>query len=380
MPSALFAPTRLAGLDLANRIVISPMCQYSAVDGSAQPWHRVHLGHLALSGAGLLILEATAVERSGRITHGCLGLYSDANEAALAAVLADIRAVSRAAIGIQLGHAGRKASSQRPWEGGEGLGPDAEPWPVEGPSPIAFGPGRPVPRELDDAGLARIRDAFVAAARRADRLGIDLVELHGAHGYLLHAFVSPLSNRRTDRYGGSLENRMRFPLEVAAGVRAAWPRGKPLGMRITGSDWHEGGLTQDDAVVFARELQRVGLDFVVVSSGGAIPGIKIPLKPGYQVPFAAAVKHATSLAVMTVGLITDPRHANDIVAGGQADLVALARALLDDPRWPWRAAAVLGEKVPYPVQYDRVSPTVWPGAASVVGWRPGDAKARSAAD
>jgi NADPH2 dehydrogenase len=380
MTSALFAPARLAGLDLANRIVVSPMCQYSAVDGSAQPWHRVHLGSLALSGVGLVILEATAVERSGRITHGCLGLYSDENEAALAAVLADVRAVGRARIGIQLAHAGRKASSQRPWEGGDALAANADPWPVDGASAIAFGPGRPVPHELDAAGLALVRDAFVMAARRADRLGIDLIELHGAHGYLLHSFVSPLSNQRTDRYGGSLENRMRFPLEVAAAVRAVWPREKPLGMRITGSDWHEDGLTQDDAVTFAQALERAGLDFVVVSSGGAIPGIKIPLKPGYQVPFAAAVKQATSLKVMAVGLITDPHHANDIVANGQADYVALARALLDDPRWPWRAAAALGDKVPYPPQYDRVSPKLWPGAVSVVGLRPGDAKAKSAAE
>jgi NADPH2 dehydrogenase len=353
------------------------MCQYSAVDGSAQPWHRVHLGSLALSGVGLLVLEATAVERIGRITHGCLGLYSDANEAALAAVLADVRAVGKARIGIQLAHAGRKASSQRPWEGSGGLAPGADPWQPEGASAIAFGPGRSVPKELDEAGLARVRDAFVAAARRADRIGIDLIELHAAHGYLLHSFMSPLSNQRTDRYGGNLENRMRFPLEVAAAVRAAWPHEKPLGMRITGSDWHEGGLTQDDAVLLAQGLERAGLDFVVVSSGGAIPGIKIPLKPGYQVPFAAAVKRATGLQVMAVGLITDPHHANEIIASGQADYVALARALLDDPRWPWRAAVALGDKVPYPPQYDRISPKLWPAAASVVGWRPGDPQPRS---
>lgn len=375
MSSLLFSPARLAGRTLPNRIVISPMCQYSAVDGTAQAWHRIHLGSFAASGVGTIILEATAVERPGRITHGCLGLYSDANEAALAPILADLRAVAPATrIGIQLGHAGRKASSQRPWEGGEGLQPDQDPWPTEGPSPIAFGPGRPVPKEIDAAGLVRIREAFVAAARRADRLGFDLIELHAAHGYLLHAFLSPISNLRADAYGGSPANRMRFPLEVARAVRAVWPRDKALGMRITGSDWMEGGLTVDDAVALSQALEAAGLDFVTVSSGGVVPGIKIPVRPGYQVHFAAAVKRATGLAVMTVGMINDPHQAEAVVAAGEADLIAIGRAFLDDPHWPWRAAAALGAKPPHPVQYERVRAELWPGAAAVAGTRPGDAK------
>ena len=375
MSSLLFSPLRVGGSELPNRIVISPMCQYSAVDGTAQAWHRVHLGSWAASGVGTVILEATAVERLGRITHGCLGLYSDDNEAALRPILADLRAVApQMRLGIQLGHAGRKASSQRPWEGGEGLTPEQNPWPTEGASPIPFGPGRPAPKEIDAAGLARIRDAFVASTRRADRLGFDLIELHAAHGYLLHSFHSPIANQRRDGYGGSPENRMRFLVEIAQAVRAVWPRGKALGMRITGSDWMEGGLTVDDAVALSKALEAAGLDFVTVSSGGVVPGIRILVKPGYQVHFATAVKKATRLAVMTVGMVNDPHQAEAIVANGEADLVAIGRAMLDDPHWTWRAAAALGAKPPHPVQYERVRAELWPGAAAVAGTRPGDAK------
>ncbi|HEX3862011.1 MAG TPA: NADH:flavin oxidoreductase/NADH oxidase [Stellaceae bacterium] len=367
MPSHLFTPITLGGVTLDNRIAVSPMCQYSAVDGSANDWHQQHLGSLALSGAGLLILEATAVEAIGRITPACLGLYSDTNEAALERIVATCRRWGSAKLGIQLAHAGRKASSEVPWLGGKPLAVAEGAWPRAGASPVPFGDW-PAPEELDEAGLARIRDAFVVAARRADRLGFDLVELHGAHGYLLHSFLSPVANRRTDPYGGSVDNRMRFPLEVAAAVRAVWPRDKALGVRITGSDWIDGALTAADATAFARELERVGFDYVCVSSGGISPDARIEVGPGYQVPFAEAVKHGTSsIAVQAVGMIVAPQQAEAIIASGQADCVALARAFLDDPRWPWHAADALGAGAACPPQYARSRAGLWPGAALRAG-------------
>jgi 2,4-dienoyl-CoA reductase-like NADH-dependent reductase (Old Yellow Enzyme family) len=367
---ALFAAIRLGGLALANRVVVSPMCQYSARDGVAQPWHWQHVGSLALSGAGLVILEATAVEPSGRIAPEDLGLWGEPHEAALARLVADIRSYSSTPIGVQLAHAGRKAAVRRPWDGGAPLRPDdPRAWPVDGPSPLPFSPASQTPVELDEAGLARVCAAFVAAARRAERCGFDLVELHAAHGYLLHAFLSPLSNRRQDAYGGRLENRMRFPLEVARAVRAAWPRA--LGARITGSDWAEGGITPEEAIAFAAALRQEGLDYVCVSSGGNTPDARIPgREPGYQVAFARAVKQAVPIPVMSVGMIVDPHQAEAIVAGGDADLVALARAMLDDPRWPLHAAAALGEAPAYPVQYERAGPGAGAGY-------PRAAKARS---
>lgn len=358
----LFDPITLGGVELANRIAVSPMCQYSAEDGSANDWHRLHLGTLSVSGAGLMIVEMTAVEPEGRITPHCLGLYSDANEAALASVVALCRRWGQAKLGIQLAHAGRKASVKVPWEGGRPLAPGEGAWQTYAASAIPFDDGWHVPQALDEAGLTRIRDAFVAATKRADRLGFDLVELHGAHGYLLHNFVSPISNRRNDRYGGRLANRMRFPLEIAAAVRAVWPRSKALGMRITGSDWIEGGLTSDDAGVLANELHETGFDYVCVSSGGVSPQAKIVLGPGYQVPFAAAVKQASRIAVQSVGLIVDPHLAEAIIAEGRADCVALARGFLDDPRWAWHAAEALGAEAPHPPQYARAQPKLWPGA------------------
>jgi 2,4-dienoyl-CoA reductase-like NADH-dependent reductase (Old Yellow Enzyme family) len=316
-----------------------------------------------MSGAGLLIVEMTAVEPAGRITLHCLGLYSDANEAALERVVATCRRWGTAKLGIQLAHAGRKASSQVPWEGGNPLAADAGAWTRFGPSATPFSPDLPTPEPLDESGLARIRDGFVASARRADRLGFDLLELHGAHGYLLHSFHSPISNRRTDAYGGSAENRMRFPLEIAAAVRAVWPRDKALGMRITGSDWIDGGLTPEDAGIFARELERIGLDYVCVSSGGVSSDVRVEVGPGYQVPFAAAVKQACGLAVQSVGLIVEPHQAEAIVAEGKADCVALARGFLDDPRWAWHAADALDAETAVPPQYARSRPKLWPGAA-----------------
>jgi 2,4-dienoyl-CoA reductase-like NADH-dependent reductase (Old Yellow Enzyme family) len=361
--SRLFDPIILGGITLANRIAVSPMCQYSAEDGSANDWHLQHLGSLSLSGAGLLVVEQTAVEPAGRISHGCLGLYSAANEVALARVVELCRRWGSARLGIQLAHAGRKASANIPWQGGGALASDAGRWRTVAPSAIPFADHWPVPQALDEAGLARIRDAHAEAAKRADRLGFDLVELLGAHGFLLHSFLSPISNRRSDRYGGSLANRMRFPLAVAAAVRAVWPRNKALGMRITGFDWVAGGITPEEAGVFAHELREIGFDYVCVSSGGISPQARVNLAPGYQVPFAAAVKKASGIAVQAVGMIVDPHQAETIVADGSADCVALARAFLDDPRWAWHAADALAADVACPSQYRRARPDQWPGAA-----------------
>jgi 2,4-dienoyl-CoA reductase-like NADH-dependent reductase (Old Yellow Enzyme family) len=293
--SALFSPIRLADLGLDNRIVVSPMCQYSADDGCANDWHLTHLGMLANSGASLLVLEATGVERSGRITHGCLGLYSDACEAALERVVAHCRRIGSAKLGIQLAHAGRKASSRRPWEGGQGLRAGEDPWDTIAPTAIAFGPEWRAPRAMEVGDFDRVREAFVKAARRAVRLGFDAVELHAVHGYLLHSCLSPMSNQRTDRYGGSPEARMRFPLEVAAAVRYVVPREIPLGARLTGSDWRDGGLTVADAVRFAKALKEAGLDYVCVSSGGITSDTRNPTGHGYNAELAEGVRREVTI-------------------------------------------------------------------------------------
>jgi 2,4-dienoyl-CoA reductase-like NADH-dependent reductase (Old Yellow Enzyme family) len=363
MPSALFSPTRLAGLDLANRIVVSPMCQYSADDGVASDWHLNHLGMLANSGAALVVVEATGVERRGRITHGCLGMYSDDCEAALARVVAHCRRYGTAKLGIQIGHAGRKASASRPWEGSRSLAAGEDPWETIAPSAIPFGPNWHVPREMSPADMERVREAFVAAARRAVRAGIDAIELHAAHGYLLHSFVSPISNKRTDEYGGSLAARMRFPLEVAKAVRAVAPAALPLGARITGDDWIEGGLTPDDAVTFAKALKAEGLDFVCISSGGVSTDSRPAQVAGLNIPFAEKVKREAGISTRVVGLISTPKQAEAVIAEGKADTVALARGFLDNPHWAWHAAQALGDDVPRPPQYQRAAPKVWPGAS-----------------
>ena len=363
MTSALFSPIRLADLDLANRVVVSPMCQYSADDGVASNWHLNHLGMLANSGAALVIAEATGIERRGRISHGCLGLYSDDCEAALARVVAHCRRYGNAKIGIQLAHAGRKASAASPWDGGHALGAGTDPWETIAPSAIAFGPKWPVPREMNAADMERVRNAFVDAAKRAIRAGIDAIELHGAHGYLLHSFVSPVSNKRSDEYGGSLAARMRYPIEIAQAVRAVVPKGMPLGARITGSDWLEGGLTPDDAVAFAKALKAAGLDFVCISSGGITAETRPTSVANLNVGFAEKVKREASIATRAVGLIATPKQAEAIVAEGKADMVALARAFLDDPHWGWHAANALGADVVRPKQYLRAAPKMWPGAA-----------------
>jgi len=362
MTSTLFSPIKLADLELENRIVVSPMCQYSADDGSANDWHLGHLGMLANSGAALVVVEATHVERRGRITHGCLGLYSDDNEAALARVIAHCRRIGTAKIGIQLAHAGRKASSQLPWQGGLGLKHDEDPWETIAPSAIAFGNAWQAPRAMSGDDMERVRDAFVSSAKRAVRLGFDAIELHLAHGYLLHSFMSPISNHRIDEYNGSAEGRLRFPLEVVAAVRAVVPRSVPLGARITGSDWMEGGMTPEDAVALAKALKQAGLDFICVSSGGISAEVKITLGPGYQVPFAEKVRQEAGIATRAVGLIATPQQAEAIVTEGKADMIALARAMLDDPHWGWRAAQALGAEVKRPLQYTRAAPKRWPGA------------------
>ena len=353
----LFEPFHAGQLTLANRIVIAPMCQYSAVDGCMTDWHVIHLGHLALSGAALLTIEATAVEPVGRITYADVGLWDEATEAAMARVLGSVRRHSHMPIAIQLAHAGRKASTEVPWKGGAQIGAAAAGgWQTVAPSPLPFAAGQSAPRALDRKGLARVRAAFAAAAVRAARLGIDAIQLHGAHGYLLHQFLSPLSNRRDDEYGGSLENRMRFPLEVFDAVRQAFPADKPVAMRVSGTDWVAGGWDIEQTIAFARALEAHGCAVIHVSSGGLDPRQDVPLGPSYQVPLARAVKHATRMPVVAVGLITDYEQAEAIISTGDADFVALARGILYDPRWPWHAAAHLGGHVRAPEQYLRAQP------------------------
>lgn len=360
MTSQLFTPFSIGKLELANRVTVAPMCQYSAVDGSMTDWHLMHLGTLALSGAAILIIEATGVTPEGRITPNCAGLYSDDNEAALKRVVDYCRSISPIRLGIQLAHAGRKASAQRPWEGRGALGAGEGAWETVAPSALPLAAGWPAPHELNRAEMDAIKEAFIAAARRAARAGLDLLELHSTHGYLLSEFLSPLANRRSDEYGGNLENRMRFPLEVFRALRAAWPADRPVGAKISGSDFAEGGWTPDDAVAYARELQHLGCDYVTVSGGGVVLDAKIPVAPGYQVPFAERIKREVGITTGSIGLISDPCQAEAIIANGKADFVALARAMLFNPRWPWHAAITLGAEIKYPPQYERCAPKAWP--------------------
>jgi 2,4-dienoyl-CoA reductase-like NADH-dependent reductase (Old Yellow Enzyme family) len=358
-PSTLFTPLSLGPLALPNRIMISPMCQYSAVEGRPSDWHFAHLGSLAMSGAGLLCLEATAVQADGRITPGCLGLWSDAHEAALQQLVQSLRTVSKIPLALQLSHAGRKASSRSPWEGGALIAPDdtAEGgWLPSAPSALPQRPGEAPPREMTAADIDDVITAFALAAQRARRLGFDAIELHMAHGYLMHQFLSPLSNQRGDDHGGSLENRMRLPLAVFSAVREAAGPGMPVGVRLSATDWAEGGWDLAQTLVISRRLEALGCDFLDISSGGIWHQQKSPLGPGYQVPFAQAVKREVGIPVVTVGLITEPQQAEHILAQGQADMVALARGFLFDPRWPWRAAAALGGTVVPPRQLLRCLP------------------------
>ena len=355
--STLFTPFKLRELTLANRIVVSPMCQYSAEDGCATDWHLIHWGQLLLSGAAMFTIEATAVNAEGRITYSCLGLYDDATERALGDKLARARRQAPPVpVAIQLAHAGRKASSRPPWEGGTLITRDEGGWTPVAPSAVSIKPEESPPAALDRAGIAAIRDAFVDSARRAERIGIDAIELHMAHGYLLHEFLSPISNHRTDQYGGPLEHRVRLPLEVFDAVRAVWPSSKPLGVRVSSTDWVDGGWTIDDTIELARRLVARGCDWIDASSGGVSPAQAIKLGPGYQVPFAQRVKHEVGLPTIAVGLITEPEQAEAILANEEADAVSLARAMLYDPRWPWHAAAKLGAQVRAPKQYWRSQP------------------------
>jgi 2,4-dienoyl-CoA reductase-like NADH-dependent reductase (Old Yellow Enzyme family) len=350
MTAQLFTPVELGGVTLPNRIVVSPMCQYSAVDGSAQAWHQVHYGMLAMSGAGLLCLEATPVERDGRITQGCLGLYSDDNEAAIKSIVDWARAwMPTVKLGIQLAHAGRKASAQRPWKGGGPLSqadaPDL-PWTTVSASAIPYDAKWHTPVALDAVGLKRVKQAFLEATERSARLGFDVVELHGAHGYLLSQFLSPLSNQRSDEYGGTADKRRRFPLEVFEACRKAWPAGKAMGMRLSCVEWVEGGVSIEDTIETARQLKALGCDFIDASSGGNAAAQKIPVKPGYHVEFSARIRKEAGIKTWAVGVITEPDQAEAIIAAGQADCTAHARAFLLDPRWGWNAARALGVDTP----------------------------------
>ncbi|GAA1344983.1 NADH:flavin oxidoreductase/NADH oxidase [Saccharothrix algeriensis] len=351
--SALFSPLILRSVTLPNRIAVSPMCQYSARDGFPDEWHLVHLGSRAVGGAGLVLAEATAVQAVGRISPEDTGLWDDAHVEAWRPITAFIRAQG-AVPGVQLAHAGRKASTYSPFAAGHGGVPDAEGgWTPVAPSAVPFDESYRAPVELDGAGVARVVSDFAAAARRAVAAGFEVVEVHAAHGYLLHQFLSPLSNRRTDRHGGSLENRTRLAREVTAAVRAAVGEDVPVLVRVSATDWVEGGWTPEDTVVLARELAAAGADLVDVSTGGNVPRAEIPVGPGYQVPFAETVRREADVPVGAVGLITEARQAERVVADGSADLVLLARELLRDPYWPRRAAGELGAQVTPPKQYAR---------------------------
>lgn len=361
MPAQLFTPFQVGNLALANRIIIAPMCQYSAEEGSMTDWHLINLGHLALSGAALFTIEATAVVPEGRISYGDTGLYSDANETAMGRVLESVRRYSDMPIAIQLAHAGRKASSEVPWKGGGQIAPDAaNGWQSFAPSAIPFQAGQNPPQALDHQQMKTIRDAFAKAAKRAANVGLDAVQIHAAHGYLLHSFLSPLSNQRTDAYGGSLENRMRFPLEVFDAVRDAFPAKSPVTIRVSGTDWVEGGWDIESTIAFSNALQSRGCAAIHVSSGGLSADQNIPLGPSYQVPLARAIKAATKLPVIAVGLITDFEQAEAIIGTGDADFIALARTILYDARWPWHAAAYFGATVKAPPQYLRCQPHQFP--------------------
>lgn len=357
--SALFSSYSIGELHLKNRIAIAPMCQYSSSDGLASDWHMFHFGAMTLSGAGLFCIEATAVEPAGRITAADLGLWSDETEAALAKVLAAVRRYSDMPIVIQLAHAGRKASCQVPWEGGKQVKPEGGGWQTVSSSNVPHNSDDHAPLALDRAGLQRVREAFVQAALRAHRLGINAIEIHAAHGYLLHQFLSPLSNQRTDEYGGSLDKRMRFPLEVFDAIRAAMPADAVLGIRLSATDWAEGGWDIAQCLELAKALQQRNCSFIHVSSGGLSAIQKIPAVPGYQVGFAEQIRQATGLPTIAVGLITEAEHAEAIIASGQADMVALARGILYDPHWPWHAAAELGATVEVPPQYLRSQPAAY---------------------
>lgn len=353
MPSQLFAPLTLRSVTFKNRIFVSPMCQYSSIDGMPNDWHLVHLGSRAVGGAACVIMEATAVVPEGRISPGDAGIWNDVQAAAYRPITQFIKAQG-AVPGIQIAHAGRKAAVGIPWQGGNPLA--ARGWPLVAPSAVPFDQGYVTPQALSVAEIAAVVAAFVKAAERSLAAGFDVVEIHAAHGYLLHEFLSPLSNHRTDAYGGSLENRMRLLLEVAAAVRQVWPEHLPLLVRLSASDWVEGGWDITQSVALSKKLRALGVDLLDASSGGMVAYAKIPAGPGYQVPFAAALKQEAGIVTGAVGAITDPAQAEQIIATGQADVVLLARELLRDPYWPLHAAQALGAEVAWPAQYERAKP------------------------
>lgn len=349
----LFSPLTVRSVTLRNRIGVSPMCQYSASDGLANDWHFVHLGSRAVGGAALVIVEATAVAPEGRITPGCLGLWTD-QQAGLLARLAAFLKQHGAVPAIQIAHAGRKASAAVPWRGGAHLSEREGGWPTIAPSALAFGGDLPkVPRAMTEADLERVENNFVAAAKRALAAGFEWLELHAAHGYLFSEFLSPLANHRTDQYGGSFENRIRFLLDTTRAVRRVWPEKLPLAVRLSAIDWKEGGWDLEQTVALAKRLKAAGVDLLDCSSGGVVPDANIKVGPGYQVPFAEKVRHGAEILTAAVGFITEPKQADDIVRGGKADVVLLARQLLVDPYWPAHAAKALGLKLPPPNQYAR---------------------------
>ena len=337
--------------------MVSPMCQYSAKNGCVSDWHLMHLGQFVVSGAGLIMVEMTNVEARGRISPYCVGLYNDENERALKKTVDSCRSYAKTPIGIQLAHAGRKASTQPPWLGRSFIGPESGGWQPAAPSPIAGDSGQ-VPDVLSVKDIKQLIKAFAKAAVRANKIGFDAIELHAAHGYLLHQFLSPVSNARDDQYGGRLENRMRFPLQVYEAVREVWPDHKPIGVRVSATDWMDGGWTLDDTVEFARMLKDLGCDWIDVSSGGIIGHQDIKVGPGYQVHLSKAVREKAEIPTIAVGLITEPSQAEKIILNGEADVVAMARGMLYNPRWPWHAARELGAYIAYPNQYLRCKPSV----------------------
>ena len=354
-PSALFTPFTQRSVTLRNRIVVSPMCQYSCVDGFATDWHLVHLGARAVGGAGMVMVEAAAVVPEGRITPADLGIWSDEHAIVLGRIAAFI-AAQGAVPAIQLAHAGRKASTARPWDGGRAIASNIGGWTPLGPTAEAYAEDSNPPHALEEHGIEQVIDAFRAAARRAHRAGFRIAEVHAAHGYLLHAFLSPLVNTRTDAWGGSLSGRARLAVEVTRAVREEWPADAPVWVRISATDWAEGGWSPDDSVQLAALLREAGAELIDCSSGGAVRWQKIAVAPGYQVPFAERVRREAGIASGAVGLITEPAQAEAIIATGRADVVLLARQMLRDPYWPLHAAEVLGVEVAWPLQYLRAKP------------------------
>lgn len=355
MTTKLFSPIQFRDLKIKNRVFMSPMCQYSATDGVPNDWHVAHLNSRAIGGCGLIMVEATSITPEGRISPADLGIWNEIQVAAFRPITSFI-ARQGVVPGIQIAHAGRKASTAAPWEGGGPLKPAEGGWVTLAPSPIPFTPAHAVPREMTVEDIEATIQDFENAARRSLDAGFQVAELHMAHGYLMHQFLSPLSNHRKDTYGGSLENRMRFPLQVAERVRKVWPMKWPLFVRISATDWVEGGWDLDQSIEFTKALQTIGVDLIDCSSGGSVPHAKIPVGPGYQVPFAREIRKETKIATGAVGLITDPHQAETILKENHADAVFLARELLRDPYWPLHAAKTLGEEIPWPPQYERAKP------------------------